>query len=73
MQSNFSLSITTTASGMIGGVSKAISEHLTVCYISTQGIIDVAFYAVVSASVGYIVKIGFDSMMRKLKSKTAKK
>lgn len=73
MQSNLSLSIATTTSGMIGGVSKAVSEQLTIASISTQGIIDVAFYAVISATVGYFVKIAFDSAMRKLKSKKQSK
>ena len=69
MQSNINLSIATTASGMIGGVSKAISEHLTLCSISAQGVIDVGFYAFVSASVGYLAKLGFDSIRRNIKSK----
>ncbi len=33
MQGNLSLSFTTTTSGMIGGVSKAVSEHLTIATI----------------------------------------
>jgi predicted CDP-diglyceride synthetase/phosphatidate cytidylyltransferase len=69
MQSNLSLSITTTASGMLGGVSKAISEKLTLCAITTQGVIDVAFYALISASVGYLVKVSFDSLKKSINSK----
>jgi hypothetical protein len=33
MQGNLSLSFTTTTSGMIVGVSKAVSEHLTIATI----------------------------------------
>lgn len=73
MQGNVSLSLATTTSGMIGGVSKAVSEHLTIASISAQGIIDVAFYAVISASVGYLVKIAFDSAVKRLKSKKQSK
>jgi len=69
MQSDISLSIATTTSGVIGGVTKAISAHLTLCSITMQGVGDVSFYALVSASVGYIVKVAFDSLVRKCKSK----
>jgi hypothetical protein len=68
MQGNIGLSIATTTSGMIGGVTKAVSANLTVLSISFQGIIDVAFYALVSASVGYGVKVGFDRLVKRRKS-----
>ncbi|MEY2964182.1 MAG: hypothetical protein RL754_1443, partial [Bacteroidota bacterium] len=39
--------------GMVGGVGRAIAEQHSLSSISLNGVIDVAFYAVVSASVGY--------------------
>ena len=48
---NTGLSVMTTASGMAGGVSKVVSSHLIIASISLGGIIDVAFYAVISVSV----------------------
>jgi hypothetical protein len=62
MQHDHSLSIATTASGMVGGVSRALAEQQTLSSISLHGIVDVAFYAVVSASVGYCVKVAWDSL-----------
>lgn len=61
---NTGLSVMTTASGMVGGVSKAVSAHLTIASISLGGVIDVAFYAVISASVGYCVKLIYDYLLR---------
>jgi hypothetical protein len=61
MQHDNSLSIATTASGMVGGVSRALAEQQTLSSISLHGVVDVAFYAVVSASVGYCVKVALDS------------
>jgi hypothetical protein len=62
MQHDNSLSIATTASGMVGGVSRALAEQQTLLSISLHGVVDVAFYAVVSASVGYCVKVALDSL-----------
>lgn len=60
MQHDNSLFFATTASGMLGGLSRAISEQVSLSTISFPGIIDVAAYAVVSASVGYCVKVTMD-------------
>lgn len=59
MQHDHSLSLATTASGMVGGVGRAIAEQHSLTSISLHGVIDVAFYAVVSASVGYCVKVAW--------------
>lgn len=62
MQLDHSLSIATTASGMVGGVSRALAEQQPLSSISLHEVVDVAFYAVVSASVGYCVKVAWDSL-----------
>ncbi|HCS20161.1 MAG TPA: hypothetical protein DIW47_06300 [Bacteroidetes bacterium] len=64
MQHDHSLSIATTVSGMAGGVIRAISEQLAASTISLAGVIDVAFYAVVSASVGYCAKVLLDTYFK---------
>ena len=60
MPYNHSLSLATTASGMLGGVSRAVTEQIPLSTITLSSVIDVAAYAVVSASVGYCVKIVMD-------------
>lgn len=60
MQHSHSLSFATTASGMLGGLSRAMSEQISLTTITFPGVIDVAVYAVVSASVGYCVKVTMD-------------
>lgn len=69
MQHDHSLSLAATASGMVGGVTRALSEEMTLTEISLHGIVDVAFYAVVSASVGYCVKVAFDVLFNRFKKK----
>jgi hypothetical protein len=56
MQHDLSLSLASTASGMVEGVGRAIAEQHFLSSISLHGVVDVAFYALVSASVGYCVK-----------------
>jgi hypothetical protein len=73
MQDNHVLSIVATTSGLVGGVSRALVEKLSVGSISFHGVIDVAFYAVISASVGYCVKVTLDEAYQKIKSKKSKK
>jgi hypothetical protein len=64
MQNNLGLSLMTTASGMIGGISKAVSSNLSFCSITTHNILEVIFYASLSASVGYIIKLSFDTVRK---------
>ena len=68
MPHDHNLSFTTTASGVVGGVTKAMSEQMTLSSISLQGITDVAFYAVISASVGYCVKVTWDVIFKKFRN-----
>ena len=57
-----SLALATATSGMIGGVTRAVAEEMTLSTISMQGFLDVVFYATVSASVGYGVKRLWDAV-----------
>ena len=59
-------SIITTASGVFGGVGKAITS-LQILSITLQGISEVAFYAAVSAIVGYGVKVLIDVIKRQIR------
>jgi hypothetical protein len=68
MPHDHNLSFTTTASGVVGGVTKAMSEQMTLSSISLQGITDVAFSAVISASVGYCVKVAWDVIFKKFRN-----
>lgn len=60
MSHQISLSLATTASGMLGGISRAVTEQVPLTTITLSGVVDVAAYAVVSASVGYCVKVVMD-------------
>ena len=46
---SFQTSVITTSSGVIGGVTKAVNSGFTLCSISIPHVIDVAFYAAISA------------------------
>jgi len=56
-------SLVATTSGICGGVGKAISAKLILANISFTGMIDVAFYAAISAMVGYGVKKAIDKVV----------
>lgn len=60
MQHEHSLSLATTASGMVGGIGRAIAEQHSLSSISLHGVVDVALYAVVFTSVGYCIKVAWD-------------
>ena len=59
-------SIITTSSGMLGGVVKAISSGFTLCRISFPHFIEVVVYAAISAFVGYMVKLGIDTIRNRV-------
>jgi hypothetical protein len=63
---SFSNSLVATSSGMIGGVAKAVSSGFTLCTISVPHIIEVSVYAGISAFVGYLVKLGVDTLRKKV-------
>ena len=64
-----SLALATATSGMIGGVTRAVAEEMTLSTISLQGFLDVVFYATVSASGGYGVKRLWDRVVARRKAR----
>lgn len=68
MQHDYSLSLATTVSGMVGGVARVLSEPDSLSSVSLTGVVDVAFYAVVSASVGYCVKVVWDYFFQRFRN-----
>jgi hypothetical protein len=63
------LSLATTASGLVGGLFKAVTDHASATTVTVAGAIDVAFYAIVSASVGYGVKLTLDRLVARKRQK----
>lgn len=63
------LSLATTASGLVGGLFKAVTDHASATTVTLAGAIDVAFYAIVSASVGYGVKLTLDRLVGRKRQK----
>jgi hypothetical protein len=56
---------------MVGGVGRAIAEQHSLSSISLHGVVDVAFYAVVSASVGYCVKVAWDYLFQHFRDRNS--
>jgi hypothetical protein len=67
MAHNQITSLIVTASGVFGGVGKAISSHFVLVNISFHGTVELAFYAAVSAAVAYGVKEGIDHLVNRFK------
>jgi hypothetical protein len=63
-------SLIVTASGVFGGVGKAISSHFVLVNISLHGTVELAFYAAISAAVAYGVKEGIDCIVKRFKRPT---
>ena len=61
----FQNSLVATSSGMIGGVTKAVSYGFTLSTITFSQIFEVSVYAGISAFVGYLVKLGIDTLRKK--------
>jgi hypothetical protein len=66
---SLSNSVITTSSGIIGGVTKAVNAGFTLCSISLPHVLDVAFYAAVSAIIGYSIKLCFDEIRQTIKKR----
>ena len=66
---SLSNSVVTTSSGIIGGVAKAVNSGFTMCSISIPHVLDVAFYAAISAIIGYSIKLGFDEIRNTIKKR----
>jgi len=58
----------TTASGVVGGVGKAITAKPLLLAITLPGLSTVIIYAVVSAVAGYVVKKGLDEFSFRIKN-----
>jgi hypothetical protein len=56
----------TTASGVVGGVGKAISAKPLLLAITLPGLSTVIIYAAASAAAGYVVKRILDAASKKL-------
>jgi len=67
MAHNQITSLIVTASGVFGGVGKAISSHFVLVNISFHGTVELAFYAAISAVVAYGVKEGIDHFIKRFK------
>jgi hypothetical protein len=59
-------SIFTTASGVLGGVTKAITVKPILTEITLPGLSNVVIYAAASAAAGYIVKKSMDCVAKRL-------
>ncbi len=59
-------SIFTTASGVLGGVAKAVTAKPLLSEITLPGLSNVAIYATASAATGYIVKKSMDCVAKRL-------
>ena len=64
MTQNDQNSVITTASGICGGLGKAISSNVVLADITLGGIVEVAVYAAISAVVGYGVKVLIDRIKK---------
>ena len=69
MSLNHENSFIVTFSSVCGGVSKTVTSHFLLASITFQGIIEVAFYAAISAMVGYGVKKGIDWLVNHFKKR----
>jgi hypothetical protein len=56
-------SLIATVSGIFGGLGKALTANFILISVTFQGILQVSFYAAISALVGYGVKAGIDKLI----------
>ena len=66
MQHHTHTALFTTASGVAGGVGKAITAKPLLLAITLPGLTTVIIYAAASAAAGYVVKKIMDAASRKL-------
>lgn len=67
MQQSQDTVLFTTLSGMVGGISKAVYNSPVEFGLTSEGMIEVSGYAVLSAVVGYTVKFGMDKVVSSLR------
>ena len=66
MQHHTHTALFTTASGVVGGVGKAISAKPLLLALTLPGLSPVVIYAAASAAAGYVVKRILDAASKKL-------
>jgi len=66
MPSTFQNSLIASVSGVIGGVGKAIDTRTLESFYSPMEILQICFYAALSAAVGYTVKRTLDFLFDKI-------
>ena len=62
-QNNINAFVSTT-SGVCGGIGKAVTGNILLSTITFQSIGEVSLYALISAVIGYGVKITIDSIVK---------
>jgi hypothetical protein len=67
MQHHTHTALFTAASGIVGGVGKAISEKPLLLAVMLPGLSTVIIYAAASATAGYVVKRILDAISKKIK------
>jgi hypothetical protein len=73
MPSTFQNSLIASVSGVIGGVGKAIDTRPLESFYSPMEIIQICFYAALSAAVGYTVKRSLDFLFDKISNRFKQK
>lgn len=73
MPSTFQNSLIASVSGVIGGISKAIDTRPLESFYSPMEIIQICFYAALSAAVGYTVKRSLDFLFDKISNRINQK
>lgn len=73
MPPSFQNSLIASVSGVIGGVGKAIDTRAYESFYSPIEIIQICFYAALSAAVGYTVKRTLDFLFDKISNRINKK
>lgn len=69
MPPSFQNSLIASVSGVIGGVGKAINTRPLESFYSPMEIIQICFYAALSAAVGYTVKRTLDFLFDKISNR----
>ncbi len=72
MSQNHLNSFITTASGLCGGMSRALLGRITLASITINSLIEVVLYAGTSALVGYGVKLAIDFIKKFWKQRKQK-
>ncbi len=66
MEPNTHTALFTTASAVVGGVSKAIAAKVLLIAVTIPGLVTVILYASASAAAGYVVKKVLDACTNRI-------